>query len=312
VGAFDLGALEIAVRNQDGTFELGWGPTLLESKWRVSYRELPNIEQFRFSFQPTSARDVLPTLGFAAVPKGLESTKLEGHIEAVRDEATGKTVGTATLNLRGFAPPYPPELKGYRFADTTTLRTQFVLDPLWLVAELRGIELKTGDLSLVGNGRIERELVSARLRAELETTLDCVTLARGYSTDEIGGGLGQWGARNAPKAIRGSVAVKVQIDADSGKLADAKVIKRIGIGCGLRPMSVVDLLNLGLPPLPDRKTIDRLMQIDPKTVISNLSTMPNLLPSFNEILATPPFGATKSSPTSSSRTTPVKGSTSSK
>ncbi len=299
-GTFELGALEIAVRYQDSTFELGWGPTLLESKWRVAYRDLPNLAQVKFSFQPANAKELLGRLGVATVPKGLETTTLEGHIEALRNQTSGRTVGTATLNLLGFVPPYPPELKGYRFANNTSLHSQFEIDPLGLAAELRGIALKTGDLSLVGHGRIERELLSARLRAELTTTLDCITLAKGYATDAVGGELGQWGARNAPQAIRGTVSVKVQIDADSSRLAEAKVIKQLGIGCGLRPMSIVDLLNLGLPPMPDQKTLHRLMQTDPATVLSNLSTMPNLLPSMNELLATPPFGsAAKSSPTTS-------------
>jgi hypothetical protein len=284
VGVLDLGALEIAVRNQDGTFELGWGPTLLESNWRIAYRELADADQVKLSFQPQEATALLGRLGVTTVPAELGKTKVGGHVEALRDKNGGKVTGALTLNLVGFVPPYPQELKGYRFADTTTMRSRFEIDPLWSAAELRGIELKSGDLSLIGHGRIDRELLSARLRAELTTTLDCVTLAKGYASEEIGGELGQWGAKNAFKAVRGSVSVRVQVDAVTGHLDQAKIVKRIGIGCGLRPMSIVDLLNLGLPPIPDPKTVERLIkQIPPETVISNLPTLPQILPSLEEL-----------------------------
>lgn len=284
-GAAELGPLEVAIRNQDGTFELGWGPTLLESSWRVAYRELDRADQVRFSFQPHPAKDLLEHVGTTAIPESLATAKVAGHFEAIRDRASGKTKGTLTINLSEFTPPYPPELKGYRFAKTTTLRAQIELDPLLLAAELRGIELRTGDLALIGHGRIDRELFSLRLRAELGTTLDCVTLAKGYATETVGGALGNWGASNAPLAIRGGVSVRVQIDADSRRLDDAKVVKRLGIGCGLRPMSLVDLMNLGLPPIPDPKTVERLIQqIPPDAVLSNLPAFPKLLPSIDELL----------------------------
>jgi hypothetical protein len=303
-GAFDLGALELAIRDQDGTFELGWGPTLLESRWRVAYGEVKNADQVRLSFQPLPVKELFERLGAPSIPPALSATKLSGHVEALRDRTNGKTTGAITLNLTGFVPPYPPELKGYHFADTTTLRAKFEVDPLFLAVELRGIELQTGDLSLTGHGRIDRELFSARLRAELATTLDCVTLARGYASEEIGGELGQWGAKNAPKAIRGAVSVKVQVDADSSRLDAAKVKKRIGIGCGLRPMSIEDLLNLGLPPIPDPKTVERLVkQIPPETVISHLPTLPNLLPSLDEMLDVSSHG---NKPKPAAVTTPKK------
>lgn len=302
----DLGPLEIALRNQDGTLELGWGPTLLESKWRVAYRDLPGSAQVRLSFQPFPVPELLGRLG-SPVPETLKTTKLSGHIETAHDKATGKTTGTSTLTLQGFAPPYPPELKGYRFADETSMRAQFEIDPLWLIAELRSIELRTGDLSLAGHGRIDRDLLSARLRAELTTTLDCVTLAKGWATEAVGGQLGQWGAKNAPKAVQGSVSVRVQVDADSNRLSEAKVAKRIGIGCGLRPMTLVDLLDLGLPPLPDRQTLERLVQlVPPSTVIANLGAMPQLLPPLGSLLA-PPTAVAQPKPAATSGKKPRAG-----
>lgn len=308
-GVLDLGALEFAFRYEDGGFEMGWGPTLLESSWRLAYRELGNAEELRFSFQPRSAKELLERLGTLKIPEAFSNAKVAGHVEAIRDQQYGKTTGTLTLNLDDFVPPYPPELKGYRFASTTKLRAQFEIDPLWMAAELRGIELRTGDLALTGHGRIDRELFSAHARVELGTVLDCVTLAKGYAIDSIGGALGQWGANNAPKAIRGGVSVQVQIDADSSRLDEAKVVKRMGIGCGLRPMSLTDLLNLGLPPIPDPKTVERLIQqVPPEAAISNLSALPKLLPTFDELLeaATRRDGKTSTPRTAPKRLAPQR------
>ena len=282
---FDLGPLEIALRHESGLFELGWGPSLHESKWRVTYRDLPNADQLRFSLQPESMKKLLETVGAATIPDALTRATLGGHIEAIRDRASGKATGSFRMELTGFEPPLPPELKGYRFADKTSIIAQFDVDPLWFAMELRGIEMRNGEISLTGHGRIDRALYSLRLRAELATTLDCVTLARGYAHDELGGDLGKWSARNAPKAVRGSVGVRIQVDADSSRLAEAKLVKRIGVGCGLRPMSPIDLLNLGLPPLPDQRTIDRVLQRMAKGELgADLGAMPNLFPTLGEVL----------------------------
>ncbi|HEY5957787.1 MAG TPA: hypothetical protein VIV60_14590 [Polyangiaceae bacterium] len=284
VGAFDLGPIGLAFRNQDGVFEVGWGKTLVESSWRVAYQAKAGADYVRLSFQPLSVAELMQKVGQSAPPE-LAKAKVAGYIQGSRERSSGKTAGAVNLTLNDFSPPFPPELKGYRFSDTTTLRADFVVDPLWFAADLRGIELRNGDVSLTGHGRLERELLSVRLRADLATFLDCVTLARGYATDTLGGELGQWGVRNAPKAIRGGVTVRVQIDADSSHLEQAKIIRQLGVGCGLKPMSLVDLLNLGLPPLPDPKTVERLIQHIPNaaTALSTLPNLPNLLPSFNEL-----------------------------
>lgn len=279
IADFDLGPLELAVRNQNGNFELGWGPSLHESKWHVAYRKLESAEELKFSFQPCSLLDVLGRFGATTGLDAFVKTKMQGHLNALRDRASGKTTGSLALDLVGFTPPFPPELKGYRFSDTSTARTNFELDPLGLEMQLRDLELKTGDIRLFGHGRVDRDGVSLRVRAELTTLLDCVTLAKGWMAEQVSGELGSWAQRNVPKAVNGSVNVKVQLDADTSHLEQAKIVKRIGIGCGLRPMSISDWLNLGLPPLPDAATLERLRkQLPAPSTLPGLPTLPQLLP----------------------------------
>ena len=55
--------------------------------------------------------------------------------------------------------------------------------------------------------------------------------------------------------VQGNVDVTVQIDADTANLRQAKIVKQIGVGCGLKPLTVRDMLTLGLPPPPDADLI---------------------------------------------------------
>jgi hypothetical protein len=58
--------------------------------------------------------------------------------------------------------------------------------------------------------------------------------------------------------VEGNVDVTVQIQADPRALGQAKVAKQIGVGCGLRPLTVQDVLALGLPPVPDADFIQHI------------------------------------------------------
>lgn len=277
IGELNLGPAAVAARSQDGVFELGWGKSLQESRWRATYRKLLTADELRFSFQPVPLKEIFGLFDATTAPSELSNTTLQGHIEALRDHTSGRTAGSLTLDLSGFTPPYPAELKAYRFDDRSNVRANFDVDPLFQQIQLRGIDLRTGELSLLGHGCVDLKPPSARLRAELSTALDCVTLAKGWVSERVSGDLGQWTLRNTPRAIQGSVRVKVQIDAESDQLGQAKIVRQIGMGCGLRPMSLVELMNLGLPPMPDAGTVERMTkQFPPSTLLSNLPKWPPL------------------------------------
>ncbi|MGE5786125.1 MAG: hypothetical protein ACM3ZE_16120, partial [Myxococcales bacterium] len=286
------------IRSQNGNFELGWGPSLHESKWHAAYRSLGTEEELKFSFQPFAFLDFWGRFGATTGLDAFAQSQVQGLVTALRSKASGKTTGAFTLDFAGFTPPFPPELKGYRFSDASTARANFELDALGLEMQLRGLELKNGDIRLFGHGRIDRELVSLRLRAELTTLLDCSTLAKGWAAEQVSGELGRWTQKNTPKLIAGAVPVRIQIDAETSHLDQAKVIKRIGNGCGLRPISVVDLLNLGLPPLPDAATLNRLIkQLPAPPSLPNLPKLPQLLPPLIDMTPRLPR-PTRPSPTS--------------
>lgn len=234
------------------------------------------------SFRPTTITELLASLGQAPAPIELGRSTLEGQLLVHLDAVTAKASGTLEANLSEFTPPHPPELAGYKFEKSTHLTLTFSSSPLYTTFELPLIKLTNGDLEMRGNGRVERQDLSAHVVAELSTLLSCVTLAKGFATTDLGGTVGAWAAKNASKTVRGSVSVKVQIDADTRHPADAKVVKRVGIGCGLRPLALVDWLSLGLPPVPDASTVDKLLKRVPKNV--SLAEATRVLPTLDELI----------------------------
>lgn len=86
--------------------------------------------------------------------------------------------------------------------------------------------------------------------------LPCADLAAAAVEKELSG-LGQLGrlaGKLTKQVLKGSVGVTVAVEADSRRLAEAKVAKIIGIGCGLKPLTIPNLADfpqLGEIPLPE-------------------------------------------------------------
>jgi hypothetical protein len=56
--------------------------------------------------------------------------------------------------------------------------------------------------------------------------------------------------------FEGSVSVEVKIEGDTRRLKEAKVERRIGVGCGLKPLTLDELRKLGeLIPLPEELSV---------------------------------------------------------
>jgi hypothetical protein len=83
---------------------------------------------------------------------------------------------------------------------------------------------------------------------DLKGTLPCDALAGAAVESRLGQLLGRasgkQGKRTALAIVRGDVAVNVGIQASTLDLANAKLTQKIGLGCGLRPLSVQELLAL--------------------------------------------------------------------
>src|SRR5690606_30595429 len=105
---------------------------------------------------------------------------------------------------------------------------------------------------LAGAGTIDRHGDEAAIAMTLKGSLGCADLAAAATRTHVQGELGRVLGGLAGKALQGSVGFTVTLEADTANLLAAKVRPVIGVGCGLRPLSIDDLPKLpDLPELPD-------------------------------------------------------------
>lgn len=172
------------------------------------------------------------------MPKGLEG---------------GAVTGTLDASLKGYVPPHPRELDGFVFGDTTTLSAKLRVDEARERAELSEVKVTAGAFKLGGTGSVFREGDHGAVQLDLTGSLPCSALAGAAADSYLGKALGGLAGQLARQLVKGGVGITVAISARSDDLENAKVVKKIGIGCGLRPVGGIDvgeLLEGKLPPLP--------------------------------------------------------------
>jgi ADP-dependent NAD(P)H-hydrate dehydratase / NAD(P)H-hydrate epimerase len=160
----------------------------------------------------------------------------------------GEVKGKLRSSLKGFIPPHPPELDGFVFGDETKFETNLSLDDKRAVVTLADSQVTAGKFVLKGNGSVKRHGIDAELYLDLKGALPCDALAGAAAESRLGQLLGRasgkQGKRAAQALIGGSVSVEVGIQATTKDLANAKLTQKIGIGCGLRPLSLGELIAL--------------------------------------------------------------------
>ena len=216
-----------------------------------------------------------------AFPPGLEGSALTGKL---------------SVSLTGFIPPHPPELDGFVFGDVTTFDTDLHVDQARNLVTLSHSKVKAGKFELNGGGSVKREGVNANVDMDLKGTLPCDALAGAAAESRLGQLLGRvsgkQGKRTALAIVRGDVSVEVGVKASTADLPNAKLTQKIGVGCGLRPLSLAELIaltpnakdlqgigkevgkklddlgkELGLPPVPSGLALPplpNLQLVDPK------------------------------------------------
>jgi hypothetical protein len=196
--------------------------------------------------------------------------------------------GHARLELKGYVPPHPVELDGFVFGDVTVLETDLRFGSGLDEASLENTSVTAGKFVLEGSGNVAREADGARVTLDLRGTLPCDALASASAESRLGRLLGRAAGKKAGIAalrlVGGSVAVRVQVDAKTAKLPDARVERSIGVGCGLKPLTLEDLRALGdelfrgdLSKLPE--DLEKLLPKGPLPVPSRLPPLPSGFPS---------------------------------
>jgi ADP-dependent NAD(P)H-hydrate dehydratase / NAD(P)H-hydrate epimerase len=196
----------------------------------------------------------------------------------------GEVTGQLKSALKGFVPPHPPELDGFVFGDLTTFDTKLHVDGKRERVTLTESKVKAARFELNGEGSVLRQGLDAQLSMELKGALPCDALAGAAVESRLGQLLGKasgkQGRRTALAVVRGDVSVSVGIQANTKQLESAKLTQKIGVGCGLRPLSLGELIalaptakdlqaigdelgkkaealgkDLGLPPVPTSLTL---------------------------------------------------------
>jgi hypothetical protein len=170
-------------------------------------------------------------------------------------EAVAPVGGSAHFELKGFIPPHPVELDGFVFGDTTTFDTKLAIDPTLTEITLSESRVVAGRFELKGGGSIRRDATTAQALLDLSGALPCDALAQAATESRLRRLLDLATTKKAGAAARrligGSVGVRVRMQADIRNLADAKVERSIGIGCGLKPVTLEELLSIGESLLPE-------------------------------------------------------------
>ena len=160
----------------------------------------------------------------------------------------GEVTGKLSSSLKGFVPPHPPELDGFVFGDLTTFDTDLRIDASRNRVTLSNTKVKAAKFELSGGGSVLREGKDASVDLDLKGALPCDALAGAAAESRLGQLLGRvsgkQGKRTALAVVRGEVSVEVGVKASTKDLLNAKLTQKIGIGCGLRPLSLAELIAL--------------------------------------------------------------------
>ncbi|MCK6531573.1 MAG: hypothetical protein L6Q84_01275 [Polyangiaceae bacterium] len=249
----DLGQVGAAWTADDAQVAIGFGvDDLARAPVRLEVRHSLAEPTATITLSPVDLARLAGPFGSKLPVKGVTAS---ATVQLVLPKGSGAVTGTLDASLKGYVPPHPRELDGLVFGDTTTLSAKLRVDEGRERAELSEVKVGAGAFKLAGTGSVFREADHGALRLDLSGSLPCSALAGAAAESHLGRALGGIAGQLARDLIKGSVAITVAITARSDELDSAKIDKKIGVGCGLRPIEiggvdVTKILEGKLPPMP--------------------------------------------------------------
>jgi hypothetical protein len=244
----------------------------------------------------TLAPTPMPRLaGPLGVPVPMDDVLVRGQADLALPTDSGAALrGHADVTLDGFTPPHPVELGGFDFGKATTLSTDVALSPTYDRIDLTETLVRAGAFALRGGGKILRHDGYATAELTLRGNLPCGAIARSAARARAGSVLGKVLGNAAHRVLEGSVGVTVTIAADSRSPEAPQVTPRIGIGCGLKPLSLEEMADLGIDSAADLAKglgvpgdlVDRARDVAAR-VPSALAEIPSGLPTLPSGLPVP-------------------------
>jgi hypothetical protein len=103
-----------------------------------------------------------------------------------------------------------------------------------------------GALNMRGRGRVEVAQSGLAFQLNLSGDLGCTAIARSAAAAHPNSDLAKIAGRIAQKSLKGSVQINTTLDGNSQTLEQARVATSVGIGCGVKPLPIEDLMKLPL------------------------------------------------------------------
>ncbi len=213
------------------------------------------------SFRAQQVRDSLDlVLEFHQLPLGqLEGSALDwpAELETVRGDGrlhvripTGLTAETPSGDVRvvltGINFPVPRELAGLVYGTPAELSANLNIARNLEKSELERVSFTIGALNMRGRGRVELADLGLAFQLGLSGELGCNVIARSATAAHRESQLAQVAGRITQKALKGAVQINTSLEGNSRQLGAARVVSSAGIGCGVRPLPIEDLLKAPL------------------------------------------------------------------
>jgi hypothetical protein len=202
---------------------------------------------------------------FGNVPSELATTTASGSLKLDIPYGLnpGQPKGTFDFTLAGLNFPVPRELAGLVYDTSPHLWGTLTSNRTYTKFDATKLHFETGALHMKGKGSVERDGIQTHWLATMQGPLPCDAIvaaaARVHLQDvPLGKELSEAAAKISRKALRGNVNIMVALDAESVDLSAAKLIKSVGLGCGLQPLPVPNLGELSevlLKDLPQLKDL---------------------------------------------------------
>ncbi len=258
VAGIDLGKIGAAWTKSETVVGLGFGiGSASQAPVRVVVKPALARPSADITLMPVDLNQLAGPLGVALPIEGVTASGV-AHLEFPPPGEQGEVTGNLQAQLDGYIPPHPAELDGFMFGKTTKFESKLALSEDRKTVTLTDSKVTAGAFALRGRGTITRADPHARIQLGLQGALACTALANAAAKSHLGRTIGSLVGEVAKRALKGSVSVFVKIDADTRDLAAAKLVRTIGVGCGLKPIdpraleAVKDLIDLlDLPALPD-------------------------------------------------------------
>ncbi len=262
----DLGKVGAGFARQASAIALGFGEAdLSRAPLRVEVSPGLGAPTAKFTLMPTAAERLAKPLGLALPVSGVIVSS-ETSLAFPTGAAAGTVAGTTIINLKGYVPPHPFELDGFIFGDSTTFDTKFAMPAIRDRVTLSESHLKAGRFELRGDGLLIRAPDHSEATLTLKGDLPCSALAAVDAESRLSKILSRdlrsKAGKVAEKLVNGSVAIGLKLSADTRNFSAARIDRTIGVGCGLKPLSLAELIKLmplpadmaqllqGLPALP--------------------------------------------------------------